>query len=347
MQPEAVELVAFAAVALVLALLVAQPAASRRSLFVRGVVGLAGTAAVVAVPTFDLALLVLLALGVLHSTIDASRTFTARVHLPVLGVGLLTLAALFARVSGAVVLDRFAAVGLAAGLAALVGVLPYIHTFDPDEPVSSSPVAWLAYIGPAVAAVIVADAQGLLPADAGAAFAASLVGIGLLNMVWGSVAAWLTETTAAAWRYSFIADWGLALCGFGITLADGKRAALVVLFSVVLGRLPLYLASREAVRDKVVTERPINLLVAAALAGSAPFAGFSARVLLLRGATQLYWPLALVLAAGMLLWLPASLRLGRSLGVPRGRHALGVAAVLALNVAVGLYPLPLLAAANL
>ena len=109
----------------------------------------------------------------------------------------------------------------------------------------------------------------------------------------------------------------------------------------------LYLASREAVREKVVTERPINLLVAAALAGSAPFAGFSARVLLLRGATQLYWPLALVLAAGMLLWLPGSLRLGRSLGVPRGRHALGVAAVLALNVAVGLYPLPLLAAARL
>jgi len=33
--------------------------------------------------------------------------------------------------------------------------------------------------------------------------------------------------------------------------------------------------------------------------------------------------------------------------VPRGRHALGVAAVLALNVAVGLYPLPLLAAARL
>ena len=347
MQPEAVELVAFAAVALVLALVVAQPAASRRSLLVRGVVGLAGTAAVVAAPTFDLALLVLLVIAILHSAIAGKRALAARVRLPVLGIGLLALAALFARVSGPDVLDRFAAVGLAAGLAALVGVLPYIHAFDPDEPVSSSPVAWLAYIGPATAAVIVADAHGLLTADAGAAFGASLVGIGLLNMVWGSVAGWLTETTAAAWRYSFIADWGLALCGFGITLADGKRAALVVLFSVVLGRLPLYLASREAVREKVVTERPINLLVAAALAGSAPFAGFSARVLLLRGATQLYWPLALVLAAGMLLWLPASLRLGRSLGVPRGRHALGVAAVLAINVAVGLYPLPLLAAARL
>jgi len=346
-QPEAVELVAFAAVALVLALLVAQPAASRRALLIRGVVGLAGTAAVVAVPTFDLALLVLLAIALLHSAIGGKRSFAARLRLPVLGVGLLALAALFARASGPDALGRFAAVGLAAGMAALVGVVPYLHSFDPDEPVSSSPIAWLAYIGPAAAAVIVADAHGLLTGDSGAAFGASLVGIGLVNMVWGSVAAWLTETTAAAWRYSFTADWGLALCGFGITLVDGKRAALIVLFSVVLGRMPLYLASREAVREKVVTERPINLLVAAALAGSAPFAGFSARVLLLRGATQLYWPLALVLAAGMLLWLPGSLRLGRSLGVPRGRHALGVAAVLALNVAVGLYPLPLLAAARL
>jgi NADH:ubiquinone oxidoreductase subunit 2 (subunit N) len=345
--PEAVELVAFAAVALVLAVVFAQPAASRRALLVRGVVGLAGTAAVVAAPTFDLALLVLLVLGVLHGAIDGGRTFAARLRLPLLGVALLALAALFARANGPGILDRFGAVSLAAGLAAVIGVLPYIHTFDPDEQVSSSPVAWLAYVGPAVAVVVVADAQGFLSAEAGAAFGAILVGLGLLNMVWGSVAAWLTDNTGAAWRYSFIADWGLALSGFGITIVDGQRAALIVLFAVVLGRLPLYLASREAVRGKVVTERPINLLVAAALAGSAPFAGFSARVLLLRGATQLYWPLALVLAVGMLLWLPSSLRLGRSMGVPRGRHAVGVAVVLALNVAVGLYPLPLLAAAHL
>ena len=53
------------------------------------------------------------------------------------------------------------------------------------------------------------------------------------------------------------------------------------------------------------------------------------------------------LAVVMLLWLPGSLRLGRSLGQPRGRQALGVALVLAVNVAAGLYPLPLLAAARL
>jgi len=54
-----------------------------------------------------------------------------------------------------------------------------------------------------------------------------------------------------------------------------------------------------------------------------------------------------VLAAGMLLWLPGSLRLGRSIGAPRRRQALGVALMLAANIAAGLYPLPLLEAARL
>jgi hypothetical protein len=54
-----------------------------------------------------------------------------------------------------------------------------------------------------------------------------------------------------------------------------------------------------------------------------------------------------VLALCMLLWLPSSLRLGRSMGLPRRRQAVGVALVLAVNVVAGLYPLPLLAAARL
>jgi len=59
------------------------------------------------------------------------------------------------------------------------------------------------------------------------------------------------------------------------------------------------------------------------------------------------WFVTVVLALGMLLWLPGSLRLGRSLAVPRGRQAIGVALVLAVNVAAGLYPLPILLAARL
>src|SRR5437879_4791973 len=184
-----------------------------------------------AVPTFEGTLLALLALGVLHSIIGGKRPLAVRLRGPVVAVTLLGLGAFFARVQGPEVMERFAAVGLVAGLAAGVGVLPYLHPIDPDEPLVSSPVVWL--------------------------------------------------------------------------------------------------------------------VVAAALAGSAPFAGFAARLLLLRAATQLFWPLAIVLAAGMLLWLPGSLRLGRSLGLPKGRQAVGVALVLAVNVAAGLYPLPILLAAHL
>ena len=347
MLPESIELLSLAAVALVIALVFSPDATPRRRLALQGGAGLAGTAAVAAVPTFDLALLVLMLLAVFQAALEGRRPAAACLKAPGVAVALLALAAVFARVGGPELIHRFAAVGLGAGLAAALGLLPYLHVFDPEEPVTASPIGWVAFVGPVLATVIVAGAQGLLPADAGAAFGAVLIGLGLVNMVWGSLAAWLTDSNGAAWRYSFVADWGLAICGFGLTLADGRRAALLVLFTVVLGRLPLYLVSRQAGKDRVVTERPINLLVAAALAGSAPFAGFAARVLLLRGATQLFWPLALVLALVMLLWLPGSLRLGRSLGLPRGRQALGVALVLALNVAAGLYPLPLLAGARL
>jgi hypothetical protein len=346
-RPESVELVGLAAVALVLVLVLAPAAASRARLVATGGTGLVGTILVAAAPTFDLALLVLLATGAVHAAIDGHRSFASRLRAPAVAVSLLALAAVFARVEGPDLVHRLAAVGLAAGLAAVVGLLPYLHSFDPEELVTASPVAWLAYVGPVVAAIVVANAQGMLSVEAGGGFAAMLVGLGLVNMAGGSLAASWTENGAAAWRYSFVADWGLALSGFGIGLPDGRRAAMLVLFTLILCRLPLYVASRQSLRERMVTERPVNLLVAAALAGSAPFAGFAARVLLLRAATQLYWPLALVLALGMLLWLPGSLRLGRSLGIPRGRQAIGVAIVLAVNVAVGLYPLPLLAAASL
>jgi len=260
---------------------------------------------------------------------------------------ILALALVFLRVEGPDVLERFAAVGLVAGLAAAVGLFPYIHPFAPDEPVAASPIVWIAFVGPVLAAVVLSRAEGLLSVDAGQALAAMLIGLGVINMAWGSMGSWLTDDTAAAWRYSFLADWGLVLCGFGLTLSDGRRAALLMLFSIVVGRLPLYLVSREPRPERASSEGPINLVVAAVLAGSAPFVGFAARVLLLRGATQLFWPLALVLALGMLLWLPGSLRLGRSLGRPRGRLAFGVALAVAVNVAAGLYPLPLLAAAKL
>ncbi len=320
MQPESAVLIGLAAAALAFAVIFTPVATSRRALLVKGGTGLVGSAAIASVPSFDLSLLILLSLGVLHAAIEGPRVFAVRLRAPVVAVATMAIALVFAHAQG---------------------------SDAPDEPMTSSPIPWIAFVGPVLGAVVVFRAQQLLGPDAGGVFGGMLIGLGLLNIAWGSVSAWLTESEVAAWRYSFVADWGLVLCGFGVTLADGGRAALLVLFSIVVGRLPLYIASRQALRDRSVAQRPINFLVAGALAGSAPFVGFVARILLLRAATQLYWPLALALAFGMLLWLPGSLRLGRSLAVPRGRQAIGVSLVLALNVAAGLYPLPILLAARL
>lgn len=341
MPAEAAALLVVSATALALALMAAPTRATRGALLTRGTGGLAGMVAIAAVPTLDLVVLVVLALGIVQAAFADGRDFATRLRAPVVAAALLALALVFAHASGPELLARFAAVGLVAGTAAAVGVLPYIHEFDPEEPITLSPVAWMAFVGPVLAIVVMARGTGLVAGE-GAALGAMLIGLGLVNMLWGSVGAWRTENGMAAWRYSFMADWGLVLCGFGLTVADGQSAALLILFSIVLGRLPLYVASRPALREKMATDRPINLIVAALLAGSAPFAGFAARVLLLRGAQQLFWPLALALAIGMLLWLPGSLRLGRSLGTPRGLQALAVGIAIAINVIVGLYPHPLL-----
>lgn len=347
MLPEAIELIVVAAAALAFAVAFAPLPGTRRPLLVRGAAGLIGTAAIAAVPTLDLAVLVLLALGVLHAGVAGTRSFATRLRPPFIAVALLALGLVLVRVQAPDLVARFGAVGLVAGLAAGVGVLPYLHPMESEEALSASPIAWLGFVGPVLATVVVIRTQGLLTVDAGGAFAGMLIGLGLLNMMWASLGSWLTEDEIAAWRYSFVADWGLVLCGFGLTVADGRRGALLVLFSILVGRLPLYLLSRQAIREKTTTRRPINVVVAAALAGSAPFVGFAARILLLRASTQIAWPLAVVLALVMLLWLPGSLRLGRSLGQPRGRQAFGVALILAVNVAAGLYPLPLLSAAQL
>lgn len=345
MQPEAAILLVGAAASLVFAV-VFGPARQPATLLLRGGVALVAMALVAVAPDLDVALLVVLALAVLHGALDLNRGLAVRLRAPVFAVVLLALGLVMDRAVGPGVLHRFAAVGVAAGLAAAVGLLPYMHEFDAGEAVSASPVGWMGFVGPLVAAVVVLDSRRLFTPDTGAIFAAILIGLGLLNALWGSVSAWVTEDGSAAWRYAFMADWGLVLCGFGLTVADGQSAALLMLLSIAVCRLPLYLMSRPALREKTTTDQPVNLVVAAVLSGSAPFVGFAARVLLFRGATELFWPLGLVLAVSMLLWLPGSLRLGRTLGQPRGRQLVGIAIVVAVNALLGLYPLPILSLAG-
>ena len=343
-ESRALLIAAAAALALVVAL--APLLVERAILLTWGLAGLAGMAAIAAATSLDEIVLVVLALSILQAASTGSRSFAVRLRGPVVAAALLAFAAAAARSEGPPILSHFAAVGLVAGLSAGLGTLPYIHQFDPEERTATSPIPWMAFIGPVLALAVLTRARDLVPSE-GAALGAMMIGLGLLNMLWGSVASWRTEVGAAAWHYSFMADWGLALCGLGLAIADGQRAALLVLYGMLLSRLPLYLWSRQSLREKRPNDRPINLLAAAMLAGSAPFAGFAARVLLLQGATQVYWPLALVIGLGLLLWLPPSLRLGRSLGLPRGRQAWGIGIALAANTVIGLYPQPFLSLAGL
>jgi hypothetical protein len=334
-----------AAAALAFLVVLTPERADRTAILRWGLGGLAGMGAIAAAPTLDFAVLVLLALASLQAAGAARRPYAQRLRMPVLAVALLGVGLVLARLQGPPLVVRLGAVALVAGLAAAVGLLPYLHEFDPDEGTATSPIPWIAFIGPVLALVVVMRARELLP-SAAAELGAMLIGLGLVNILWGGIASWRTVSGAAAWRYSLIADWGLALCGFGLAVSDGQAAAVLVLCTILVGRLPLYLWSRQALRGDEQTDRPVNLLVAAALAGSAPFAGFAARILILRSATSLYWPLALVLAVCLLLWLPGSLRLGRSLGIPRGRQLLGVVIVLAASAALGLYPQAFLALAG-
>jgi hypothetical protein len=346
LSPESRALLIAASAAMALTVVLAPLALERAILLTWGLAGLAGMAAIAAASSLEILILVVLVLAALQATAAGDRSFGVRLRGPVLAVVLFTAAAMCARAEGPQFLPRLAAVGLVAGLSAAVGTLPYMHEFDPNERTATSPIPWIAFIGPVLALSVLARARELIPSEGGA-LGAMLIGLGLLNVGWGSLASWRTENGAAAWHYSFIADWGLVLCGLGLAIADGQRAAILLLYGIVLSRLPLYLWSRQSLREKRPNDRPINLLAAAMLAGSAPFAGFAARVLLLRGATQLYWPLALAIGLGLLLWLPPSLRLGRSLGLPRGRQAWGVGVALAINVVIGLYPQPFLALAGL
>jgi hypothetical protein len=335
-----------AAAALALVVALAPLLVERALLLTWGLAGLAGMAAIAAATSLEVIVFVILVLSVLQAASAGKRSFATRLRGPVLAVVLFALAAASARNDGPPILSHLAAVGLVAGLSAALGTLPYIHQFDPEERTVTSPIPWMAFLGPVLALAVLTRARDLVPSE-GAAFGAMMIGLGLLNMLWGSLASWRTENGVAAWHYSFMADWGLALCGLGLAVVDGQRAALLVFYGILLSRFPLYLWSRQSLREKRPNDRPINLLAAAMLAGSAPFAGFAARVLLLRAATQLYWPLALVIGLGLLLWLPPSLRLGRSLGLPRGRQAWGVGIALAVNVVIGLYPQPFLSMAGL
>lgn len=334
--------------ALLLAVALAPPNVGRRELLAAGLTALGALALLVAVADpFAVAALLLL-LSAAHATRPGRRPFALRMRGPAFAALLLAFGWLLVRTPGPSVLGRVGALGLALALVAAAGLVPYLADFDAEEPMSASSLAWTAFIAPALALSMPVRVVPALTVEQGTVFAGTLIGLGLINLAWGTLGAWRTASDMAAWRYSFLADWGLVLLGLGLVQREALAAAYLALLGVVLVRLPLYLWARPSLlQGSLPRLEPLNVLVAILLAGSAPFSGFPVRLMLLHAATAFSWPLALALLVAMLLWIAHAFRLAGTISRPQGRQAVGVIVTLALSLALGLAPALFLRAAGL
>jgi hypothetical protein len=334
-------MVAACAVALVLAIGLAARRTRRWDLLAAGAAVLGGLGVLVAVSDPAAVAALILLLGGLHATRPARRSTAVRLRGPALAAFLLGAGWLFAHSSESS-MQRVGALFIALAIAATAAVVPYLQELVAEEPATSSPLAWTAFFGPALALALPSRVMGGLghPGQL-TVFWLSLVGLGLINLAWGVVGAWRTESATEAWRDSFIADWGLALVGLGLSVQHGGgfAAAYLVLLAMVLVRVPLYVWARPVLLGEMEPGRgTLNIVVALALSGAAPFAGFPARLLLLRAATETNLLLAAALLVGMLLYLAHAFRLSRTMGGAGSRSALGMCLVLAISTAMGLAP---------
>lgn len=319
-----------------LAVLMVPPGADRVPLLASVLTGLAGITAVATLTDPLLAAIVLLVLAAAQAAVPALRSFPDRLRAPAFGALLIAFGGMVAQGAASRPITRLAGLALVLGVTTVIGVAPFLQGLDPREPAPASPIAWLGFLGPALAAVLATRLVLLVPADGAAVYSGVLLGLGIVNLILGAFGTWQAKAGADLWRYSFVADWGLVL----VALSMGSGAAYLLLLGILLLRLPMYLLARPAlVRGEAPSQpRPLMLLIAAALAGAAPFAGFPARLLILRGASAEAWPLALLLVLAMITWLPQSIRLAQTLGRPTRAVAAGIGLVLTANLVLGLYP---------
>jgi hypothetical protein len=328
--------------ALALTAVLAPHRVARRELIAGGLAVLGGQALLMALtdPLAIAALLLLIGFG--FAARPGARPFVERARGPAFAAVLIGAGWAFVQFHGAVWVGRVGALALALGLASAAGLVPYLTAVDAEEPASSSFVAWTGFFGPAVAIALPGRVLPGLPASEGAVFGATLVGLGLVNLAWGTIGAWRTASDVEAWRCSFLVDWGLALVGIGLFLPDGLAAAYLALLAIVLVRVPLYLWARPALLGAQPARLSApNVLLAVLLAGAAPFSGFPVRLLALGAATETAWPLAIPLVAAMLLGIASAVRLARTLGSHHGWAAVGLWITLALGLLLGLAPSPL------
>jgi hypothetical protein len=326
------------AAAVVLTTALAPHRIARRELFAAGLGALGGQALLMSVTDPAAIAAVLLLIGCGFAARPSARPFAERVRGPAFAALLVGLGWALVRLPAAAWTGRAGALGLALGIAAAGGLMPYLSPVDPEDPASSSFLAWTGFFGPALAIALparVLHELAVAPANA-SVFGATLVALGLLNLGWGSIVAWRSASEVEAWRASFLVDWGLVLIGIGLFVPDGQAAAYLALLSIVLVRVPLYLWARPALLGRQPGGLGVlNVLLAVLLAGAAPFSGFPVRVLALGAATEASWPLAVPMVLAMLFGVTYALRLARTLGRHHGREAAGPWIVLGLSLVLG------------
>jgi hypothetical protein len=314
--------------------------ADRVELAATGLVAL-GTLSALALAAQPLLIAILLLLLVVLQALRGAGVFATHVRARATGAFLLGVGAMLLGVSGHPPLQQLGVLGLVLGLIAIAGLFPLVRPVDVRARPSMSEMGWLGFVAPVLAIILEQSIVRHLTTSTSAVVAALGVGLGLLNLGWGVFGAWRTRDDLVAWRYSFVADWGLVLLGLGMLAADGSglQGAVLILVQLVGVRLPLFVfAQRRLLHGGRPRGTPFGILVGGAAAGLPPFAGFMARVYLVRASMELSWTLAVLMLIGLALWGLHGIRLGRTLGVVSGRGAVGVTIVLALSVALGLVP---------
>jgi len=284
------------------------------------------------------AIVVLLLVG-----LEASRggAIGPRAREQAAGAFLLGIGTVLGDVPQSAVAQNLGVLGVVLGLIAIAGLFPTVSRRTVRAPASEGDMTWLALVSPILVLIVASQVLVTLPSPALLVYRSLTIAFGLLNLVWGVVGAWRAKEDLVAWRFLFLADWGLALVGLGSVVPDGSgmQGAYLILVQILLVRLPLH---ELAQARTALGERPraggLAVVVGAVLCGLPPFAGFAARFYLLRAAAEQGALLAVPLLLGLLLWMLIGLRVGRALGIPRGRQAVGLGLVLGVALGLGVVP---------
>lgn len=257
------------------------------------------------------------------------------------GAFLLGIGTVLLGVPGSVVAENLGVLGVVLGLIAIAGLFPMVRQQTVRATATEGDLRWLALVSPILVLIVASQVLTTLPPSARLVYRALTISFGVLNLGWGVVGAWRAKGDLVAWRFLFLADWGLALIGLGSVVPDGSgmQGAFLILLQILLVRYPLHeLAQLRSAQAERPRAGGLSVVVGAVLCGLPPFAGFAARFYLLRAATEVGALLTVVLLLGLLLWVFISLRMGRALGVPRGRPAVGLGLVLGIALGLGVVP---------